>query len=71
MPIPPPPHTYHCPACHWSKTVAPSSDVLLPGVDHFSACPQCSHAPLETKAASGLAGGVAQLAGVLEKVFRR
>ena len=71
MPIPPPPRRYHCPACDWSKTVAPSSDVLMPGVDHFSTCPQCNHAPLETKGASGLSGGVAQVVSVLEKVFRR
>ena len=71
MPYLPPPLHFHCPACHWSKTVTPTSDVLRPGVDHFSACPQCNHTPLEVKAASGLAGGVAQLASVLEKVFRR
>lgn len=51
MPIPPRPHTWRCPACHWSKTVMPRSDVLMLGIDHFDACPDCGHQPLETQAA--------------------
>lgn len=53
------------------KTVVPISDVLIVGYDHFDACPKCNHAPLETKTASGLSVGVAQLVSLLEKVFRR
>lgn len=71
MPIRPSPRLFRCSACGWSKTVAPVSDALVPGRDHFDACPKCNHAPLEAKAASDLAGGMAQLAGALEKVFRR
>jgi hypothetical protein len=67
MPIPPRPHTYRCSACHWSKTVAPRSDVLMPGIDHFDACPACGHRPLETQAA-----GVARtmLAGMTDQIKR-
>ncbi len=67
----PPPRIFRCPACHWKKTVVPISDVLIVGYDHFDACPKCNHAPLETKTASGLSVGVAQLVSLLEKVFRR
>jgi len=52
MPITPRPRTYCCPACHWSRTVAPRSDVRIRGIDHFDCCPACGHQPLETKAAS-------------------
>lgn len=67
MPIPPRPHTYRCPACHWSKTVAPRSDVLMPGIDHFDACPACGHRPLETQAAGPVR---VSLAGLTEQVKR-
>ena len=50
MPIRPPPTTYVCPVCGWTKTVAPRSDCLMPG-DSFVACPACSHEPLEQRAA--------------------
>lgn len=50
MPIPPAPRIYTCPACHWSKTVAPRSDALMPG-DYFDTCPTCGHAPLQSKRA--------------------
>jgi hypothetical protein len=29
----------------------PRSDVLMLGIDHFDACPDCGHQPLETQAA--------------------
>ncbi|MDR1646503.1 MAG: hypothetical protein LBR88_00460 [Zoogloeaceae bacterium] len=45
MPIKPHPTTYKCPACGWSKTVAPRSDALGPG-DLFSACPECGNEKL-------------------------
>ena len=51
MPIPSRPHSYRCPTCGWTKTVVPRSDVLMPGIDHFDACPACGHRPLETQAA--------------------
>ncbi|RMW98656.1 hypothetical protein EBQ25_08795 [Allofranklinella schreckenbergeri] len=47
MPIPPPPCTYRCPACGWSKTVQPASDALIRGVDYFDRCPRCDAQPLE------------------------
>ena len=46
MPVAPPPSTYTCPACHWSKTVQPRSDCMFVGVDYFAECPSCGHAPL-------------------------
>lgn len=67
MPIPPRPHTYRCPACHWSKTVAPRSDVLMPGIDHFDACPVCRHRPLETQTVSTAR---AMIVGFAEQVRR-
>ena len=72
MPIPPPPRTYTCPACHWSQTVHPRSDVLLAGVDHFDACPRCGHQPLQTRRASTapLPGAWAKLADQLMRLMR-
>ncbi|MYZ51252.1 hypothetical protein F5985_03635 [Malikia spinosa] len=61
MPIPPRPHTYCCPACHWSKTVAPRSDVLMPGIDHFDVCPACGHSPLQTQTASPVRASLTEL----------
>ena len=66
MPIALPPTTYNCPACRWSKTVAPRSDALMPG-EFFSACPVCRHAPLDRKTATL---GEATL-GSLADVFKR
>ncbi len=71
MPIPPSPHTYHCPACGWSKTVAPRSDVLMPGIDHFNACPACGHSPLETQAASAARATIAGLAEQIKRLVRQ
>ena len=61
MPIAPPPVTYRCPACRWSKTVAPRSDALMPG-DHFGACPVCDRAPLNTQPANALQAALARTA---------
>ena len=44
MPIKPRPRTYCCSACGWQRTTHPRSDVLHPGYDHFTACPQCGGA---------------------------
>lgn len=51
MPIRPKPTTYVCPACGWSKTVAPLSDALMPG-EYFHNCPACGHTGL-TQRSSG------------------
>lgn len=40
MPIRPKPMTYVCQSCGWKKTVAPMSDVLLPG-DIVKQCEKC------------------------------
>ena len=66
MPIRPQPVTYSCPACRWSKTVAPRSDALMPG-EFFSACPSCRHAPLDKKRASA---AEATLGGLVEALKR-
>ena len=71
MPIPPPPRHYRCPTCSWSQFVAPKSDVLIPGHDHFHACPKCGHAPLDSTAADGLPGGVGLVLDMLTKWFKR
>ena len=59
MPVRPAPITYTCPSCHWSKTVTPRSDALMPG-EFFTSCPKCGHGYLETRNASVL-GAAASL----------
>lgn len=54
MAIRPAPITYHCTSCHWSKTVHPKSDCLMPGIDDFEDCPKCGKQTLETTSASTL-----------------
>jgi len=71
MPIRPHPVHYTCLACHWSKTVAPASDVLLTGFDHFDVCPKCGHAPLEFKTLSHSTTDIIQLINTLEKWLKR
>ena len=61
MPIRPSPSTYTCPSCHWSKTVAPRSDALMPG-EFFSACPKCGRSPLQHRPAGAVEGALGQLA---------
>ena len=68
MPIRPQPVTYTCPACHWSKTVAPRSDALMPS-EFFSACPSCRHAPLDRKTASFAQATLGDLADVLKRLW--
>lgn len=70
MPIAPRPHTYRCPACGWSKTIAPRSDVLMPGIDHVRACPACGHQPLETQVASPARAALAGLADQIGRLLR-
>ena len=69
MPFLSPPKTYTCPTCHWSKTVASRSDVLMPGIDHFRTCPTCGHQPLETKAASLARVTMAELADRMKRLL--
>jgi len=52
MPIPPPPLTFHCPACGWCRTVIPRSDALFQGVDWFERCPQCDSQSLQRRPAT-------------------
>ena len=68
MPIPPSPTTYTCPACHWSKTVAPRSDALMPG-EFFSACPRCHHAPLDRKTTSLAQATLGSLADAFKRLW--
>jgi predicted RNA-binding Zn-ribbon protein involved in translation (DUF1610 family) len=42
----PEPVTYECRTCGWSTTVAPESDVLHEGYDHFTSCPKCGNKDL-------------------------
>lgn len=69
MPVRPSPHYYHCPACHWSKTVAPRSDALGPG-DFYSACPVCQHSPLQSRPAGVVQGELAQVANAIERLWK-
>ena len=70
MPVRPPPLTYRCPACHWSRTVAPRSDALIAGIDHFRACPACGHGPLEMQAASAARATIVELAEQVRRMMR-
>ena len=67
MVIPVPPRTFRCDDCGWKKTVPhQSSDVRIPGYDHFDACPACGKSNVRSQAASGLeviAAKAAQLFG--------
>lgn len=69
MPVQPAPLTYRCPACGWSRTVAPRSDVLSSG-DYFQACPACAHEPLETKRANAAQAALSQLGGQFKRFLR-
>ena len=69
MPVRPPPRTYTCPACHWSKTVAPRSDALMPG-DYFNACPACRHSPLTTQRANAVQAALAQATARIQRIWR-
>jgi len=68
MPIPPHPTAYSCPACHWSKTVAPRSDALMPG-DFLDACPNCGHAPLAIKRANAAQAALGQLTDAIKRLW--
>lgn len=53
--------TLQCPACGWSTTIAPRSDVLHPG-QHPEHCPRCQHPDLEYHRAHPLQAALARLA---------
>lgn len=61
------PTTYACPSCGWKKTVAPMSDVRLPGVNGFDRCPECGNEDLDAQAAGAIDGLLAQA----EQTLRR
>jgi Zn finger protein HypA/HybF involved in hydrogenase expression len=53
MPIPAKPFTLQCPACNWSRTIAPTSDVLT--LQDFPACcPKCGSISIERRNATAL-----------------
>lgn len=72
MPISLPARRLRCPACGWHKTLGPRGDVLVAGVNHFDACPQCGDKALEEhEIGEPLHSCIAPLLGALEKWFRR
>lgn len=64
MPIKPKPFIYVCPSCGWRKTVAPRSDVLLPG-EYYDYCPICGTTPLKKKELKSLTALGIELFGKL------
>ena len=44
MPVRPPPMTFRCTACGWSKTIVPRSDALH---IYFKQCPDCGQDGVE------------------------
>lgn len=64
MAIRPASSTYECPQCHWSKTVHPQSDALVPGRDVLISCPKCGGA-LISRPASLLENAVGLISDVL------
>lgn len=66
MSVRPQARTYSCPACGWSKTVAPRSDAFTPG-DIYQSCPICGFKDLQQKTAGFADAG---LAGVREQLKR-
>lgn len=71
MPVRPILRNYYCSACNWSKTVVPDSDVLMPGFDHFDACPRCGQALSPVPPQASLESGLIEVLNTLEKWFKR
>lgn len=67
MPIRPEPIAFSCPACGWSKTVAPRSDALKPG-EYFDKCPVCGHEELSMQ--SKTITKMTTLPGLLFRIFK-
>ncbi len=59
MPLPPPPMTFKCNHCAWSKTTAPTSDALGPG-DWYQKCPKCGNPDLQLSRAGAIAALLAK-----------
>lgn len=68
MPMRPQLTTYTCPACRWSRTVAPRSDALLPG-EYFAHCPACGYESLEHRSGTPSPHGL--LSAVLSRMISR
>lgn len=70
MVLPPPPRTFICRRCGWTRTVAPRSDALMPG-EGVHRCPVCGNGELSSERAGPLAtvGSLARraLGGMLKK----
>jgi Zn finger protein HypA/HybF involved in hydrogenase expression len=60
MPIPAKPFTFQCPACNWSRTIAPTSDVLTLQ-DVPAGCPKCGSTSIERRNATAIAVMAANL----------
>lgn len=59
MPLPPPPMTFECNQCFWSKTTTPTSDALGPD-DWYQKCPKCGNPDLHRSRARILAALLAK-----------
>jgi peptide subunit release factor 1 (eRF1) len=68
MPVKPQPSTYECPACGWSKTVAPKSDCLAEGYDYFTTCPKCGSENLESRPANAIERFLCEVFGCGESI---
>ena len=66
MPVKPPPITYRCAQCGWTKTVRPRSDALGPG-DFFDSCPKCGSDDIQRS--TGRDSLLSNIRVVLEDVF--
>lgn len=66
--IKPNPITYTCPACNWSKTIAPQSDALMPN-DDITQCPKCGNQQLTIERADIFAKTKAELSNMLSSIF--
>ena len=69
MSVRPQARTYSCPACGWSKTVAPQSDAFAPG-DVYQSCPVCGFKDLQQKTAGVADAGLASLREQLKRFIR-
>lgn len=68
MSVRPQARTYSCPACCWSKTVAPRSDALAPS-EYFESCPVCGFKDLQQKSAGFANAGLVGVREKLRKLF--
>jgi RNA polymerase subunit RPABC4/transcription elongation factor Spt4 len=66
--IKPHPITYTCPACNWSKTIAPQSDALTPS-ENITQCPKCGNQQLTIERAGIFATTKAEVSNMLSSIF--